>query len=1324
MMRAVGRRSVLLFLSAVALAVGQVSVEATRPVSAVPLSETESAVQFRYEDPLRVLRSDDAGMEFELVVDRFETAADGFVGAPGLDRVRAPGEPDLVGREVLVGIPQQGGVRLSVETSGTERFDDTSIRPAPGFSPEPVARSDAFGEDRFWPGPVAELLDIGTMRGVRVARVRVNPVQYNPVARAVLAHRRVKVTLSFERSPQERGGFDRFGDVLAPALLNGERARHWKTDAGTDSDSINFFSRYGDWCKVVTETTGVYRVTPDDLENAGIPVSGVDPRTLRLFSVGRYDGVADFPDTMVEVPVFVSGEDDGSFDGSDFLAFYAESPSTWADDTTDTLEAEWRTNYYTLYRSSWLTWGDGPGRRMATVSGAGASSPQGTAPHRVRAETDRLCPARSGLLWLEERYSKQAGLPSLSSEHPLTLPNRDSIYELKMRFYASSGVNNLRVYLNGVELDSFAFSGASSTPPPADVTLSDIPAAAQAAGDTDTLTFELLGDNEMEVYLDYIEARYVERLEVSGSEPFISFTPGPGTSASYAVAGASGDVLVLDVSDRLNPKRVVDTEVSGSERRFRYDAGERAALACALTGQLREPVSVERRTPGGLRGAAESVDYYIICPDEFITAARIYARFRDGAVAGIPDANVAAVPLSDIYDDYGFGMEEPGAVKRFLAAKQPVYALFAGDATYDYRNNLDLETAPPVPTYSVGFDIDPEVYGSAAKAFDAWFADFDGEGSTPDIVLGRVTCRSSSELRRFMDKVRTYETQPPGFWSKRFLLLADDEWLGQPDLRKRDPIGFAHIGGCENIMLYTEGLLDPVKVYLTEYPFTGVNDKAAAREELLERLRQGALFWCFYGHGAGFQLCHERALNIDGVGDVETGTRNPLAFFGSCGVGRFEDTRYQAIAEELVRMGSGCIATSGATKATTPGGNELVARTLFSNLIQRPDEPIGASYYPAWLKNTTYHLFGDPATMLRVPASGVEPVLTPDTLRPGGVNELTDSVPAGEGWFGVDVHEEDWFRSYYSDAGATTYLLPGYRLHAGLGSFQGGQARTSFTVPRLDYPDTTVVPNGSYVRVPGSGWASVLAWQDHVAWSSRLNGLSLGDTVSSSDIEPPAIVLSADDIELNETDTIRVPREFTLRGVCTDESGVLLAPVPDYGLSFYLGVGVADRRPLHGRFSYDKNSTTTGRFDYPLEVGQGVELDSLTITLSDNLRNRRVSTFRFRTELNEALRVDSCLVYPNPTAGWPGETKFTFELSRAAFVGVKVYTISGRLVRRLPERPCGFGYNEITWDGLDERGNSPANGVYLYKLDARSSEAGAGAQSYSATVRDRLVIHR
>jgi hypothetical protein len=202
-----------------------------------------------------------------------------------------------------------------------------------------------------------------------------------------------------------------------------------------------------------------------------------------------------------------------------------------------------------------------------------------------------------------------------------------------------------------------------------------------------------------------------------------------------------------------------------------------------------------------------------------------------------------------------------------------------------------------------------------------------------------------------------------------------------------------------------------------------------------------------------------------------------------------------------------------------------------------------------------------------------------------------------------------------------------------------------------------------------------------------------------------------------------VPVSFDLLGVISDQSGILLVPLPDLMLT--LSVGGGARADLTPYFQYDRNSATTGRFTYPVKLTRS--FDSLTIVASDNSvdpsmpgPNRKTLTIKLATALNEALELDSCLFYPNPVTG-PGLAYFTFTLTRAAAVTARIYTLSGRLVRSLPALTCGFGFNRIQWDGLDRQGRALSNGVYLYRLEARAT---AASLTLTAGHTDKLIVHR
>jgi flagellar hook assembly protein FlgD len=53
-------------------------------------------------------------------------------------------------------------------------------------------------------------------------------------------------------------------------------------------------------------------------------------------------------------------------------------------------------------------------------------------------------------------------------------------------------------------------------------------------------------------------------------------------------------------------------------------------------------------------------------------------------------------------------------------------------------------------------------------------------------------------------------------------------------------------------------------------------------------------------------------------------------------------------------------------------------------------------------------------------------------------------------------------------------------------------------------------------------------------------------------------------------------------------------------------------------------------------------------------------------------------------------------------VEVRIYTIAGRLIQTLQEYSIADRFVRIPWDGRDHDGDPIANGVYLYKVTART----------------------
>jgi hypothetical protein len=86
----------------------------------------------------------------------------------------------------------------------------------------------------------------------------------------------------------------------------------------------------GSWLKIGITKTGIYKLDAAFLTKSGVPVASVDPRTIRLFG----NGGATLPQAnnkarprdLTENAIWITGETDGRFDGSDAVYFFAESP--------------------------------------------------------------------------------------------------------------------------------------------------------------------------------------------------------------------------------------------------------------------------------------------------------------------------------------------------------------------------------------------------------------------------------------------------------------------------------------------------------------------------------------------------------------------------------------------------------------------------------------------------------------------------------------------------------------------------------------------------------------------------------------------------------------------------------------------------------------------------------------------------------------------------------------------------------------------------------------------------------------------------------------
>ncbi|HNQ43619.1 MAG TPA: FlgD immunoglobulin-like domain containing protein [Candidatus Cloacimonadota bacterium] len=75
-------------------------------------------------------------------------------------------------------------------------------------------------------------------------------------------------------------------------------------------------------------------------------------------------------------------------------------------------------------------------------------------------------------------------------------------------------------------------------------------------------------------------------------------------------------------------------------------------------------------------------------------------------------------------------------------------------------------------------------------------------------------------------------------------------------------------------------------------------------------------------------------------------------------------------------------------------------------------------------------------------------------------------------------------------------------------------------------------------------------------------------------------------------------------------------------------------------------------------------------------------------------------IAPNPVRDG---AKLLIDLETADEVGVTIYNARGQMVRSIPKQSFARGQNTIPWDGCDNHGIKVSSGVYMLRVQGKSS---------------------
>ncbi|WP_432671921.1 type IX secretion system sortase PorU [Flavobacterium sp. SM2513] len=1114
----------------------------------------------------------------------------------------------------------------------------------------------------------------------------------------------------------------------------------------------------GEWFRFYVEKSGVYKISKSFLQQLGINVNNINPKSIKIYGNGGrmvpLSNAIEYPSDIAENAIQVIGEEDGSFDSSDYILFYAEGFDNWSQENLTHLNLYATKSYY------YITVQGAFGKRIDSMpeitSDATAISVYDSYSFH---EKDLINIVRLGRRWFGDDFSFDNektfdfSLPNITLNTPV---------QLQLTAAANSlNTSSMDIKVNGADSGNLNF-GATGTGADLGFSESTLNFSATASADLAVqLTFNNNGVPSAKGYLDYLIVKATCNLSGFGKQYRFQYNAASTMMGfgEFQFSNANSISQVWDITDIYN----VSKKVNDNQSNFSFKAalGEVRKYIAVDNQDYFSPkkesnAKVENQNIKGTifknaQGQFQDIDYLIVTPKFLNSAAEKLANFHRSNSGMI----VKVINLDDIYTEFCSGKQDIGAIRNFVkyvynnastATNKVKYLNLFGAASFDFKDRIP-NNSNVVPIYQA---MDSRSTGAGSFCSDDFFGLMDlnegvsSNGSGLDIAVGRMIVGDAKEADEMVNKVIEYhDLKSYGSWRNNLIFISDDpssEKQGDKELQYfQNKLG-DDIGIQKPFLNINKILLDS---YAQEASGGG-NRYPEARKDIFDAFEKGALVFNYLGHGGEDGLADERIWEKEDGKNVNNQYKYPLFITITCDFSRF-DNPYKQTGGEITYLNPQGGAISMITTVRSIGQqtaqvlNPILAKYLFA-YDGNPYVSIAEALRLAknQMNSNVVVYVGDPALFLAIPKPKV--ILTQvndmpitgtfDDFKSLGVMKVAGQV----------VDENNTVLDNYNGALAVTIFDKNINVNTLRNDFTDALVddspyTTALTMPFVKLGETIFrgnanVTDGNFefnfvvprdIRVPlGNGRISFYAKktnqlldQTGVNTDIKVGGINEN---AAADTTPPTVKLYMND-------------ESFISGGITNESPNLLAILEDEnGMNTASGIGHDMVAILDGDesnpylvtdyYETDLDNYKKGRLKFPfrnLEKG----LHTLTFKAWDVYNNPISADIQFIVVGDETLTLKNVLNYPNPFVSY---TQFWFTHNRPfepLEVQVQVMTVTGKVVwtKNQLVNTDGFLSREITWDGRDDFGDKIGKGVYIYKLTVKSSLTNKKTEKF-----EKLVI--
>jgi Peptidase family C25 len=645
------------------------------------------------------------------------------------------------------------------------------------------------------------------------------------------------------------------------------------------------------YIKIKIGKEGIYRLTYDNLNSVGFPLSNSDnPQRIQLYHRG------------VEVAIFVEGELDAVFNPSDYIEFYGQANDGTLDSELYVPSTSQSHNYYNLYSDTtayFLTFNKVPtvkGKRMITQNPftGGANDAyhfernltvysdeyskgltqasfnnlttfdigEGFTGTRI---TENSNPVRDIVISNINQTVVAGSVPQLKI---LLVGRNDQSHDITVQVGVSTGALTTLGTYNFVDFNNLLIDEA--------INWSDISGGGNLVV---RITVNNNGGSNSNISVSYIRLEYAQDFDMNGAsikKYYLQTKPSGGDD--IRITNVPTNANVYDITDPNNVLTVVDTEVDANIIKCGFSDATKARTLWVNDLNPMEPIL----NPVSFRLINTTANYIIISHSTlmkpaggFSDAVRAYAGYRTTSAGGGFDTLV--VDIQQLYDQFSYGEITPLSIYRFMRYLvdngAPENLFLIGKALVVshkfYRRPIsDFTYYDLVPTAGTpGADI-PFTAGLDGTTYEAF------------VPTGRLSASKPQEIIDYLNKVVEHESLSfDDLWRKNLLHLSG----GNSEAELAQFRGYVDSYANISKSFYLGGeITTQSKTTSAPVEFINVSDEVNAGLNLIT----------FFGHSAP----NVTDIDIGFVSDPANGYSNkgkyPMVVMNGCNAGNIYNDDY------------------------------------------------------------------------------------------------------------------------------------------------------------------------------------------------------------------------------------------------------------------------------------------------------------------------------------------------------------------------------------------------------------------------------------------------